>query len=127
MYQFNTLGATNVRALFGVDNGIFAWLDGKYILGRRDPGGVSLGEYSLALGDLSAGTHFLQLVLEDHGSVNGYAVSIQADQFIPGPPPTTTPEPSTWSALALGLGAIGFVTWKRKAGVSDSLAESGLR
>src|SRR5688500_13844059 len=56
IYQFNTLGATNVQARFGVDNGMYAWLDGNYILGRRDPGGVSLGEYTLALGNLTAGT-----------------------------------------------------------------------
>ncbi|MEP6831863.1 MAG: hypothetical protein ABJB74_00655 [Gemmatimonas sp.] len=87
MYQFNTLGATNVVARFGVDNGIYAWLDGTYLLGRRDPGGVSLGEYTLGLGNLSAGTHFLQLLVEDHGSANGYAVDIKADEFIPGPAP----------------------------------------
>ena len=114
MYQFNTLGATNVQARFGVDNGIYVWLDGIYRLGRRDPGGVSLGEYTVNLGNLSAGTHFLQLVLEDHGSVNGYAVNIQADEFIPGPPPTVVPEPSTWSVLALGLGAAACAARRRR-------------
>ncbi|MDF1503416.1 PEP-CTERM sorting domain-containing protein [Roseisolibacter sp. H3M3-2] len=113
IYQFNTLGATNVQARFGVDNGIFVWLNGNYILGRRDPGGVSLGEYTLALGDLPAGTHFLQLLLEDHGSASGYAVEIRADQFTPGPPPTTVPEPSTWSMLGLGLGAVTFAARRR--------------
>lgn len=120
MYQFNTLGATNVRAVFGVDNGIYAWLDGHYVFGARGPGTVNPSEYSLALGDLSAGTHFLQLVLEDHGSVNGYAVNIQADAYIPGPPPTTTtPEPSTWSVLALGVGAMGVAERRRKRSGGD--------
>ena len=115
IYQFNTLGAINVQASFGVDNGIFAWLNGNYILGRRDAGGVSLGEYTLALGNLAPGTHFLQLLVEDHGGSNGYAVNIQADQFIPGPPPTTSvPEPSTWAMLAFGLGAMGLVVRRRK-------------
>ena len=35
IYQFDTLGATNVQASFGVDNGIFACLDGAYIFGAR--------------------------------------------------------------------------------------------
>lgn len=114
MYQFNTLGATNVQALFGVDNGIYAWLDGQYLIGRRDAGGVNPSEYPLAIGNLAAGTHFLQLILEDHGSVNGYSVNITADQFIPGPPPTVAPEPSTWAMLAFGLAAMGSVARKRK-------------
>ena len=33
IYPFYTLGATNVIARFGVDNGIYAWLDGDYIGG----------------------------------------------------------------------------------------------
>ena len=118
IYQFNTLGAINVQARFGVDNGIYAWLNGNYILGRRDPGNVILGEYTLALGNLSPGTHFLQLLVEDHGSVNGYAVDIRADEFIPGPPPTTSvPEPSTWAMFALGLGAVSLMVRHRRSRV----------
>ena len=83
IYQFDTLGATNVIANFGVDNGIFAWLDGTYLGGARRAGGVSLGEHTFNIGALDAGTHFLQLLLEDHGSTNGYAVEITADTFIP--------------------------------------------
>lgn len=107
MYQFNTLRATNVVAKFGVDNGIFAWLDGAYLGGARAGGGVGQWEYQVNVGDLDAGTHFLQLLLEDHGVTNGYAVEVTADTFIPGPPPNV-PEPGslTLSILAaLGLGA----------------------
>ncbi|MDZ7753449.1 MAG: PEP-CTERM sorting domain-containing protein [Gammaproteobacteria bacterium] len=108
IYQFDTLAATNVVANFGVDNGIFAWLNGTYLGGARRAGGVSLGEHVFNVGDLSAGTHFLQLLLEDHGSSNGYAVQITADTFVPGPPPGggvnggTIPEPGTFALLALG-------------------------
>jgi len=104
IYQFNTLGATNVVATFGVDNGIFAWLDGNYLGGARQGGGVFLGEHVFNIGNLSAGTHFLQLLLEDHGGSNGYAVQITADTFIPGPPPSPAPESATLLVYALGLG-----------------------
>jgi hypothetical protein len=113
IYQFDTLGATNVNARFGVDNGIFLWLDGQYLFGARAGGSFSLGEYSIPLGDLAAGTHFLQLLLEDHGSTNGYAVEITADTFIPAPPPAQVPEPTTLAILALGL-AILCLQLRRK-------------
>ena len=108
IYRFDTLGATNVIAQFGVDNGIFVWLDGNYIFGARAAGGVALGEYSVPVGDLAPGTHYLQLLLEDHGSTNGYAVRITADTFIPAPPPLQAPEPATLAILALGLVALSL-------------------
>lgn len=105
IYQFDTLAATGVVASFGVDNGIHAWLDGVYLGGARRPGGVSLGEHTFNVGDLTAGTHFLQLLLEDHGSANGYAVQITADTFVPGPPPTSSvPDSGSWSLYFLATG-----------------------
>ncbi len=108
IYQFDTLAATNVVAKFGVDNGMFAWLDGSYLFGGRAGGGVGLGEYTLNLGDFSAGTHYLQLLLEDHGGSNGYAVEITADTFVPGPPviPTVPDSGGTLSLSALALSAL---------------------
>lgn len=118
MYQFNTLGATGVVARFGVDNGIFAWLDGVYIGGARQGGGVSLGEHTFNVGDLSSGTHFLQLLLEDHGAVNGYAVEISARTFTPGPPPSTNgaPEPGTLALACMGLAGIAYRRYRSSRG-----------
>lgn len=113
IYKFDTLSATNVIAQFGVDNGIFAWLDGNYIGGGRAPGGVVLGEYTYQLGDFSAGTHYLHLLLEDHGTTNGYAVNVSADTFVP--PPTSVPEPATLSLLGAGLASIGLMRKRKKS------------
>ena len=109
IYQFDTLEATNVVASFGVDNGIFVWLDGDYIGGARRSGGVSLGEHIFDVGDLDAGTHFLQILLEDHGSTNGYAVEITADTFTPGAPPDIKIAAARWlvGACVGGLGGGG--------------------
>ena len=78
MYQFNTLGATNVVASYGVDNGIFAWLDGTYEFGVRGP-----------------------------GSVNGDTVQISADTLVPGPPPTI-PEPATYTLFLIGTATLAI-------------------
>jgi len=109
IYRFDTLGATNVVADFGVDNGIFIWLDGVYLFGARAGGGPVLGEYSIALGDLAAGTHYLQLLLEDHGGTNGYAVEITADTFIPAP----IPAPAALALFGLGLAGLGLARRRR--------------
>ena len=113
IYQFDTLGATNVVASFGTDNGIFAWLDGNYLGGARRAGSVFLGEDIFNIGDLSAGTHFLQLLLEDHGSTNGYVVEITADTFIPGPPAPQVPIPAAVWLFGSGLGLLGWMKRKR--------------
>jgi hypothetical protein len=115
IYRFDTLAATNVVARFGVDNGIFVWLDGTYLFGARAGGGAVLGEYTRALGDLAAGNHYLQILLEDHGGTNGYAVEITADTFEPGPPPpSSVPEPATLGLLGLGLAGLGLAARRRR-------------
>jgi len=109
IYQFDTLGATNVVASFGTDNGIFAWLDGNYLGGARRAGSFFLGEDIFNIGDLSAGTHFLQLLLEDHGSTNGYVVEITADTFIPGPPAPQVPIPAAVWLFGSALAGLGWI------------------
>lgn len=47
-------GLTNVSAAFGVDNGIFVWLNGNFLGGSVQPGGAIAGEFTLSLGDLAA-------------------------------------------------------------------------
>ncbi len=109
MYQFNTLSATNVVASFGVDNGIYVWLDGSYLFGARGPGVHVPGEYVVPVGDLTTGTHFLQLLLEDHGVVNGYDVQITADTFVP-----SVPEPSTYALFLIGAAVLGAQRWHKR-------------
>lgn len=106
IYEFNTGGATNVVASFGVDNGIFAWLDGDYLGGARRAGHPVPGEHVFNAGDLAPGTHYLQLLLEDHGSTNGYIVDITADTFLP---PNPIPVPAAvWLFGTALLGLFGF-------------------
>jgi hypothetical protein len=115
IYQFDTLGATNVVANFGVDNGIFAWLDGQYLGGARRGGGVVLGEHVFNIGNLNAGSHFLQLLLEDHGGSNGYAVNITADTFTPGPvTPQSVPDSAGIVVYLLGFGTLAMMRGLRR-------------
>lgn len=103
IYKFDTLDAQNVVAKFGVDNGIFAWLDGNYIFGARAGGVAVQWEYVLPLGNFAAGTHYLQLLLEDHGGSNGYAVEITADSYTPIPTPEGGATAAFWGIAVSSL------------------------
>ena len=111
IYQFSvTPGVDNlVTASFGVDNGIFLWLDGTFIGGELRPGGASPGEHVFGLGSLSGGTHYLQVLREDHGGGTGYVVSVT------GAPGAAVPEPGTLAILGVGLAGLGIAQRRRPA------------
>jgi hypothetical protein len=69
-------GVENVTGSFGVDNGIFVWVNGAYMFGALAPGPAILGEYAVSLGNLPPGMNFLQILREDHGGASGYSVEI---------------------------------------------------
>lgn len=72
-------GATNAVASIGVDNGVYVWLDGSFVGGNMAGGYFTPGEYTYSLGSLTAGTHYLQVLREDHGGYDGYTISVTAD------------------------------------------------
>ncbi len=99
-------GLDNVVASFGVDNGIFVWLDGVFLGGHMRPGGAVLGEFTRNIGALSAGTHYLQVLREDHGGATGYAVSVTGERL-------RIPEPGTPGLLVLALAAASLMRHRR--------------
>ena len=98
-------GLTNLSLSLGVDNGIFVWLDGDYVFGARRAGGASLGEYVRNLSDLTAGTHYLQILREDHGAATGYAIELTGDAI-------QVPEPGTLALLGFTL--VGLAAARRR-------------
>lgn len=95
IYKVNSATSiVNAKVNLGVDNGVFLWMDGQYKFGARDPGGAILGEYSVNLGTLSAGSHYLQVLREDHGQLTDYTVRMTGETG-PQTLPTFTPPQST--------------------------------
>ena len=86
-----TSGIWDVVANIGVDNGVFVWLDGNYQFGALQPGYAVEWEYSFPLPDMGPGTHYLQILREDHGTSSGFTIQVIG-----------VPEPATLLLLALG-------------------------
>ena len=110
IYKINAgaTGLKNVIARFGVDNGIYVWLDGNYLNGWIAPGKIeSYNEYAQNIGSLSSGNHYLQIIREDHGVANGYAVNVTGEQA-----PDPVPDPGT--LILLGAGAAGLVVFGKR-------------
>lgn len=72
-------GLRNVRAEFGVDNGIFVWLNGVFLGGHLRPGPAIQGEFALDIGRLGPGLNYLQVLREDHGRGRDYTVLVSGD------------------------------------------------
>lgn len=103
VYEFVLTEASSVSVDVGVDNGIYAWFDGNYTFGAMAPGGPYPGEYSFGT-TLGAGTHYLQLLREDHGGGTGYDIKVNA-----------VPEPGTLALFGLGMLGLGMARRKAKA------------
>ena len=102
-------GFNNVMASFGVDNGIFVWLNGTFLGGHLRPGGATAGEFTVSIGNLGSGISFLQVLREDHGGGTGYAVEVTGDVAAVIPLPA-----SAWLLLA-GLGGLAMTRRKPRS------------
>lgn len=108
IYTINSAnGLTDVVASFGVDNGIFLWVDGQFQGGYLRPGGSSLGEHVFNIGSLSAGTHYIQVLREDHGGGTGYGVLIGGETV-------AVPEPTSMALMGFGLAGLVVAIRRRK-------------
>lgn len=106
-------GLTNLVLDIGVDNGVFVWLDGVFQGGELHPGGVGSSEPLLNLPDLSPGTHYLQILREDHGGLTGFTILVTGDECedcIPEPPVAGELLSLDLSSLVIA-GLTGSATW----------------
>jgi hypothetical protein len=109
VYVFDAgAGMADLTADFGlIDNGIHIWVDGVWKFGARDPEGRAWND--IALGDVGAGSHYIQILLEDSGGATWY--------FNPSITATAVPEPA--AAWLFGSGLLGLMVLGRKRFLRD--------
>lgn len=91
-------GLVDISASFdGIDNGIHIWVDGTWKFGARDPEGR--GWSGIDLGSVGAGTHYIQILLEDSGGSTVY--------LNPNVSATVVPAPAAAWLLLTALGTAG--------------------
>jgi hypothetical protein len=106
LFEFNLAATSQLTGSFGIDNGMYVFVDGAYVWGARAPGVNFPGEYpNVNLGVLGAGTHYLQIIREDSGGVTGWNLSVDA---------TAVPEPMTLSLMVSGA-ALALFRRRRSA------------
>lgn len=101
VYSFDAgAGLRNLTASFGsIDNGINIWVDGAWKFGARDPEGRPWT--GIALGDVSSGTHYIQILLEDSGGATAYGGPSISGTEVPIPP-------AAWLFISGVLGLVGI-------------------
>lgn len=116
-----TQGYTRVVGNFGVDNGVFVWVNGKYKFGALGPGALRGLEYTnIDLGSFPPGLNYIQILREDHGDFGGFTVYITgtveaASGHITSPVENSTTGPVTfvfnaeaWSNIGVGIKQVEF-------------------